>query len=120
MVQLFKGRMSTLLDFLDWTDFIFSEQVSFQEQVKEQHLSRDMSREFSLLAEALGAAGEFNAKTAEEAFRGVVARLGVEAGTLVHPVRAALTGRAVGPGLFDTMVVLGQQKTIRRLRETFK
>ena len=47
---------------------------------------------------------DFNAKTAEEAFRGVVAQLGIEAGALVHPVRVALTGRAVGPGLFDTMV----------------
>ena len=53
MVQLFKGRMSTLADFLDWTDFIFSEQVHFQEEVRAQHLSRDMSREFELLAQAL-------------------------------------------------------------------
>jgi len=31
----------------------------------------------------------------------------------------ALTGRAVGPGLFDTMAVLGQARTIQRLRQTF-
>jgi glutamyl/glutaminyl-tRNA synthetase len=120
MVQLFKGRMSTLADFLDWTDFIFSEQVSFQEQVRAQHLSQDLSREFALLAQTLSTISDFNAKTAEEAFRGVVAQLGIEAGALVHPVRVALTGRAVGPGLFDTMAVLGKPKTIRRLKETFK
>jgi len=120
MVQLFKGRMSTLLDFLDWTDFIFNEQVTFQEDVRAQHLSKNMHKEFELLAQALGTLGDFNAKTAEEAFRGVVGQLGIEAGTLVHPVRAALTGKSVGPGLFDTMVVLGQTKTIRRLRATFQ
>jgi len=120
MVQLFKGRMSTLADFLDWTDFIFSEQVHVQEDLRAQHLSRDMSKEFALLAQALSEVSDFNTKTAEEAFRGVIAQLGIEAGDLVHPVRVALTGRAVGPGLFDTMVVLGQPKTIRRLRETFK
>ncbi len=120
MVQLFKGRMSTLADFLDWTDFIFNEQVSFQEEARVQHLSRDMRREFELLAQALSSIGDFNAKTAEGAFRQTVAELGIEAGVLVHPVRVALTGRAVGPGLFDTMGVLGQQKTIRRLREAFK
>ena len=120
MVQLFKGRMSTLADFLDWTDFIFSEQVHVQEDLRAQHLSRDMSREFALLAQALSTVSDFNTKTAEEAFRGVIAELGIEAGALVHPVRVALTGRAVGPGLFDTMVILGQPKTIRRLRETFK
>jgi glutamyl-tRNA synthetase len=119
MVQLYKGRMNTLLDFLDWTDFIFNDQVRFEEGVKNKHLPQNMRREFDLLAERLSAISDFNVKTAEEAFRGVVAQLGIEAGVLVHPVRVALTGRAVGPGLFDTMVVLGQERTIRRLKEAF-
>jgi glutamyl-tRNA synthetase len=120
MVQLFKGRMTTLLDFLVWTDFIFNEHPSLDEEAKSKHLSRDMRKEFGLLADRLSTVDEFNVKAAEEAFRGVVAQLGTEAGVLVHPVRVALTGRAVGPGLFDTMVVLGKERTIRRLRETFK
>jgi glutamyl-tRNA synthetase len=68
----------------------------------------------------LSALGDFNVKAAEETFREVVAQLGIEAGVLVHPVRVALTGRAVGPGLFDTMAVLGKERTVRRLREAFK
>ena len=120
IVQLYKGRMNTLLDFLDWTDFIFNDQVPFEQEAKAKHLSKDMRREFDLLAERLSAVSDFNVKAAEEAFRGVIAQLGIEAGALVHPVRVALTGRAVGPGLFDTMVVLGQERTIRRLKEAFK
>ena len=120
MVQLYKGRMSTLLDFLDWTDFLFNDQIHFEEEVKSKHLSQDMRKEFDLLADRLSAVGDFNVKAAEEAFRGVVAQLGIEAGTLVHPVRVALTGKAVGPGLFDTMVILGQERTVRRLKEAFK
>ena len=120
VVQLYKGRMNTLLDFLDWTGFLFKDQLDFEEDVKAKHLSQDMHKEFSLLAERLSAVGEFNAQTAEEAFRAVVAQLSIEAGNLVHPVRVALTGRAVGPGLFDTMAVLGQARTVRRLREAFK
>ncbi len=120
MVQLFKGRMSTLLDFLDWTSFIFNDKVTFDDDAKPKHLSQDMSKEFDLLAERLSSIGDFNARTAEEAFRGLVAQLGVEAGVLVHPVRVSLTGRAVGPGLFDTMAVLGKERTIQRLKEAFK
>ncbi len=120
MVQLYKGRMNTLLDFLDWTGFIFNEQVHFDEEVKTKHLTQDMRREFDLLAGHLSAVSDFNVKSAEEAFRGVVAQLGIEAGVLVHPVRVALTGKAVGPGLFETMVVLGQERTVRRLKEAFK
>ena len=120
MVQLFKGRMATLPDFLQWTDFFFNEHPQFEQEAMAKHLSKDMRKEFELLAERLGPVADFNVKAAEEVFRSVVAELGIEAGDLVHPVRVALTGRAVGPGLFDTMVVLGKDRTIRRLRETFK
>ena len=120
MAQLYKGRMNTLLDFLDWTDYIFNEKVHFDQEVKEKHLTKEMRREFDLLAEKLSAAGEYNAKTTEEVFRGVVAQLGIEAGVLVHPVRVALTGKAVGPGLFDTMALLGKERTIQRLKEAFQ
>jgi len=119
MVQLYKGRMSTLSDFLDWTYFLFNDQVRFEDDTKAKYLSGDMRREFSLLADSLSGTSDFNVKTAEEVFRGVVAQLSVEAGALVHPVRVALTGRAVGPGLFDTMVLLGRERTVRRLREAF-
>jgi glutamyl-tRNA synthetase len=120
MVQLYKGRMNTLMDFLDWTNFIFNEEVRFDDEVKAKHLSQDMCKEFDMLALRLSQIGEFNVKTTEEAFRGLVAELGIEAGVLVHPVRVALTGKAVGPGLFDTMALLGQERTVRRLKEAFK
>ncbi len=117
IVHLFKGRLATLVDFLEWTDFIFLDQVRYDEESKEKHLSLDRSKEFALLAEALIKVNDFNSKSAEEAFRLVVDQLGLAAGDLVHPVRVALTGRSVGPGLFDTMAILGQDKTVDRLRK---
>ena len=120
IVHLFKGRMSTLTDFLDWADFIFAPQVNFEDNVKLEHLAQNMSKEFTLLADRLGQLEDFNVKTSEQAFREVTSQLGIEAGVLVHPVRVALTGKPVGPGLFDTLVVLGKPKTIERMRTALK
>ncbi|MEI7998197.1 MAG: glutamate--tRNA ligase [Candidatus Omnitrophota bacterium] len=119
IVHLFKGRMATLADFLEWTDFIFIDNLEFDPEAKEKHLAQSRSKEFSILAEALSKTNDFNVKSAEEVFRQTVEQLGITAGDLVHPVRVALTGRSVGPGLFETMVVLGKDKTITRLRECF-
>ena len=116
IVQLYKGRMETLADFLDWTDFIFAGKVTYDEAAKAEHLSGNISKEFNLLADRLETVEHFDVQSTEEAFRGVVSSLGIQAGHLVHPVRVALTGRAVGAGLFDTMVVLGKEETIARLR----
>lgn len=119
IVQLFKGRMTTLLDFLVWTDFMFVDEVVYEEESRQKLLSQDKSKEFALLAETLDRLEDFTVATSEEAFRQVVAQLGIVAGDLVHPVRVALTGRAVGPGLFDTMVLLGKQRTVERLKKAF-
>ncbi len=41
---------------------------------------------------------------------------GVKAGLLINATRVAIVGQAVAPPLFDTMVVLGQERVVRRLR----
>lgn len=120
LVGLFKPRMSTLLDFIDWAAFAFRDDFPVDAEARAQHLSADRSKEFRLLAERLSGVADFNIKTAEEIFRDLVAQLGIKAGELVHPVRVALTGKSVGPGLFETMAILGKEKTVRRLSQAFK
>jgi glutamyl-tRNA synthetase len=118
-VNLFKGRLSTLVDFIDWTEFIFIDDFYKDKEAQQKHLSDNKTKEFSLLRERFSRLDPFDAATAEEVFRGLVAELGIKSSDLVHPVRVALTGRAVGPGLFETIALLGKEKTIQRLKEAF-
>jgi len=118
-VDLFKGRVSTLVDFVDWTEFVFVDDFYKDEEARQKHLSDNKTKEFSLLSERFSQLDPFNVVTAEEAFRDVVEKLGVKSSDLVHPVRVALTGRAVGPGLFDTIALLGRERTVKRLAEAF-
>lgn len=119
-VELFKGRLSTLLDFTEWTEFVFNDDFYKDQEARQKHLSKNRANEFSLLSERFSRADPFDAATTEEAFRGLVAELGIKASDLVHPVRVALTGMAVGPGLFETIALLGKEKTVKRLLEAFK
>ncbi len=119
IVDLFKVRMSTLTDFLEWADFVFVDKLTVDDAVRQQHLSRDRSKEFQLLSERIGRLDQFDTASLEKAFRDLVAELGIQTSELVHPVRVALTGKAIGPGLFDTMAILGKEKTVQRLREAF-
>ena len=117
IVQLYKSRMATLIDFLDWTDYLFEDRVVIDGEAREQVLGRDLSKEFGLLSERLENVQPFNVQTAEAAFRALVAELGIPSSELVHPTRVVLTGKTVGPGLFETMVVLGKAKTVQRLKQ---
>ncbi len=118
IVHLFKGRMTTLLDFLYWGEFLYVDPIQVDPEARAQCLSQDRTREFGLLSERLNALPEFTTVGTEQVFRSLVAELNLNSSDLVHPVRVALTGKSVGPGLFDTMVLLGKERTVERLKTT--
>ena len=59
---------------------------------------------------------EWNHDACDHALRELAAAEGVKAGLLINATRVAIVGQAVAPPLFDTMLVLGQERVVRRLR----
>ena len=51
----------------------------------------------------------------EEALRGVVERTGRKAKQIFQPLRVALTGTTVSPGIFETVALLGREETLTRV-----
>ena len=51
----------------------------------------------------------------EDALRALAEQLGIGAGKLIHPLRVALVGQAVSPGIFEVAVVLGRERVLERL-----
>jgi glutamyl/glutaminyl-tRNA synthetase len=47
--------------------------------------------------------------------RELASELEVGAGKLIHPLRLALTGQAVSPGIFEVLMVMGRERTLARL-----
>lgn len=119
IVNLYKGRMSTLSDFLDWADYAFLNEPKFEDEAKEKHLSLDRTKEFECLIAKYKALENFNSDETDKAFQEATSELGIKASELVHPVRVALTGKAIGPSLFDIIAFLGKDKVVERLSNAF-
>lgn len=115
LVKLFQGRLSTLNDFPEWADFFLLKDIKIDPAAEKKFLTRDLSREFRLFAERLEGLDKFDIVTIEAAFRDVVSELNIEAKALIHPVRVALTGKTIGPGLFEVIYYLGKERTKERL-----
>lgn len=71
--------------------------------------------QFETLQKRMAALNDFTALAIEAEFRETATAVGLKTKDLVHPVRVALTGRKVGPGLFETMEALGQPEVAARL-----
>ncbi|OYU14283.1 MAG: glutamate--tRNA ligase [Alphaproteobacteria bacterium PA4] len=68
-------------------------------------------------ATALGAATDWSAPTLEAVARGLAETLGLKLGQVAQPLRAAMTGAAQSPGLFDVMAILGRDESLGRIAD---
>jgi len=119
IVKLYQSRMPTFIDFADRTAYLFQEDFKVSDEVRKEQLSRNLQVELDLMSRRFDDVEDFSGANIEKTFRSVVETLQMEASELVHPVRVVLTGSDVGPGLFETIELLGKEKTVRRLKAAY-
>jgi len=119
--MVFENRRSASAtpDFSTWSRAFFTDDFTRDPAAKEKFW-KDPAKIKDLLAktaDALAALPEWNHDACDHATRAVAEAGGVKAGLLINAIRVAIVGQAVAPPLFDTMVVLGQERVVRRLRD---
>jgi glutamyl-tRNA synthetase len=116
VLALEQERLKRLTEAPELTEFFFREEPVYEEKAVRKWLARDSTPAvLQATAAALRAVEPWEMEHVEAAVRGVIERLCVNAGEVIHPVRVAATGRTVGPGLFETLAVLGRDRVLRRL-----
>ena len=118
MVPVLRERIKVLPDVVALIDFLFVDQVHPN---AEEMIGRRMDEEMvftSLNAsiEALEAVEPFIGEEIESALRGLTQSTGLKAGQLFTPIRVAVTAKRIAPPLFESIEVLGRERTIERLR----
>jgi glutamyl-tRNA synthetase len=116
-VDLLRPRIRLLPDFSSWSQAFFSDEFTTDPAAKAKFWKDEKVPELlAKLADALAALPDWNHDACDHAARKVAEEGGVKAGLLINATRVAIVGQAVAPPLFDTMVVLGQERVVRRLR----
>jgi glutamyl-tRNA synthetase len=120
-VDLLRPRVRLLPDFSSWSRAFFSDEFT-RDLAAKAKFWKDEKVPLLLknLADALAGLTEWNHDALDHAARKVAEEAGVKAGLLINATRVAIVGQAVAPPLFDTMVVLGQARVVRRLREALE
>ena len=115
-LELLKPRARRLDDFAAQGAFLFADAVELDPAAVEKHLRVEgMSAHLGALDAVFSALADFDAPSTEVALRGVAEARGVKAGTLIHAVRVAVTGKAVSPGLFEVLALVGRPRVHHRL-----
>lgn len=117
VLQLFKERASTLVEMADAMKPFFVEDVEIEPALQEKFFSQDLREAFRVLRERFAELPDFKAAEIEAAFRKASADLGMTTKQLIHPLRVALSGKTVGPGMFELIETLGRDRTLKRMEQ---
>jgi glutamyl-tRNA synthetase len=118
VIELLKPRSRTLADFVTDGRAFFdpSIQLAYDPDAERKHLKGDgLASHLKALRERVERVEDWQAARLEEALRAVAGERGVTASRLIHPVRLAVTGKGVSPGLFEVLVLLGKDRSLARI-----
>lgn len=117
-VELIRQRFHTLKDFSEQGRAYFSDDFDFDKAAVNKNLRKEPKLKELLpgLADRLEKLDQFNHDNAEAALRSFAEESGVKAGLLINGSRTMLTGQAVGPSMFEVFAILGQKRSVERLR----
>ncbi len=116
VLELLRPRAKRLDEFVPLGRFLFSDDMSYDPAALEKHLRPAGVRgHLEAIRAAYSTIDAFDATSLEATLRAVADARALKAGTLIHVVRVAVTGRTVSPGLFDVLALLGRDRVDHRL-----
>ncbi len=115
-VAISREKIQTLHDFWPLAGFIFDGPAD-DRAARERWLTGEGAGALAEAREALARAPDFDEQAVEQALAPVLAHRGGKPRDVYQPVRVAVAGTTVSPGIFETLAVLGREETVRRIDE---
>lgn len=118
LVGAARDRAKTLIELADALAYFYQDTFEYDEKGLRKHFAaRGTAALLREAATTLAGLPEFTVAATETAYRELIEQKGIGGGELIHPTRLAITGRTIGPSLFDVMNLLGRERTLARLEQ---
>ncbi|MFH1478924.1 MAG: glutamate--tRNA ligase [Candidatus Omnitrophota bacterium] len=114
--KLYHGRIKTLVEFRNELAIFTDDEVDYDQEAVSKFLDKDGVPDIlKSIKGILEKIDDFTAKDIEESLREFIKEKDLKGGDLIHPLRVAVTGKSVSAGIFEVLVLLGKEKTLKRL-----
>lgn len=115
IIKELSQRAKTLNDISNSIDYFYAEDIEFEEKAKNKFLKPAIKPVLEDIKNKLSGLSDFNMDEMHKVFDEVMEERELKLGKIAQPVRVALTGGTVSPGIFEVMDILGKDEVLKRL-----
>jgi len=121
VIELLRGRVRTYNQYLEWGFYFFQDPENYDENATAKYWHAPETNEhLAKLSQELAMLTDFSANAIEETLRRTAEHAGLKAADLIHPLRLALTGFGISPGIFQVAEILGKETVLRRIQKAIE
>ncbi|RDE07968.1 glutamate--tRNA ligase [Pelagibacterium lacus] len=110
-------RAKTVLELIDLAQFIYAARPLAMDEKASDQLAAENLEHLRHLGDRLAQLEDWSLDAIGDAVRTYAEGAGVKLGKIAQPLRAALTGRTVSPGIFEVMTLIGREESLGRLSD---
>jgi glutamyl-tRNA synthetase len=117
VIEVLGERLRLFSDVLEYREFFVADDAlvydegAFEKRVRKEGAAALLER----FKDCLGNVESFDAPSLERATQRFVESEGIKLGDLIHAVRVAVSGKTTGPGMFETLALLGRERSVARI-----
>jgi len=116
MVATLRERAKTLAELVESAHYYLTDDIRLDEKAVKKFLTPEAAEPLKSLIARLSTLHDFDEAGIEREFTATLQEQGIPMGKLAQPVRVALTGSTMSPGIHDVIAVLGKERTLKRLQ----
>ncbi len=116
-IATLQSRSKTLIEMTESITFYYKDNVEFDEKVKSKIITEENLEIMKKSLEQIMEIREFTLENLEAVFKKIMDETQLGFGKIAQPLRGALTGTNVSPGIFEMILALGKKKTIDRINK---
>jgi glutamyl-tRNA synthetase len=115
-----KTRSKTLVEMADSGAFYFKDEIEYDEKAAKKFLKIEFAGHLRTVAKELPLLEDFTKEGIETFLRSLAEKRETKLKFIAQPIRVAITGKTVSPGIDEVMITLGKEKVVQRINKALE
>ena len=120
VVEDLKSRSRTLVEMADSALFYFQDEIYHDPELAEKYFNQEGREYIAAFLEKLATLSDYTKEGIEKALRRIAEDRATKLKYVIQPIRVALTGKTVSPGIDQVMLTLGRERVRKRLLDALE